>query len=225
MTGAGELVGAVGRAVVALADGAGRSAPVVREVLDYWSGYHLAKAGLAALLALALIVPARSAWRRVLGAGTGAGRAAIVGASTRSIGLSAAALGATLLVIANVQGAVAPLTSALALPGTAVPASLRDDLVAGGPPSPALGTMLADYSGYHIALAVGLALLAVGTAFVGVRSVRSVRTGALGGRRVLVWLVGAGWFVVTLACVSVVVANIGNALGPAAGLQLLFDGG
>ena len=176
----------------------------------------------------------RTLWRAD-GLGT-VGRAVIVSAG---MAVSVLALFALAVVMANIQGALAPFASLLPLlVDDASDASLagplaqaRQQLAAthrtGGFTPPALDAMVGDFAWYHAVMAVQVAVVVV--VFVGLSVVmwrRFARAGSAERRARLVW----GWFGVfstlsSLMMAVVLVANTGTAMDPAPALLDLFNGG
>src|SRR5262249_5824464 len=88
--------------------------PALQRVVDYWFRFHLIKDGIAALLLIVLGMLTVQLWRTFLRAdelGMGS-RAALVSAGTA---VPMLALFALAVVMANVQGALAPFSSLLPL--------------------------------------------------------------------------------------------------------------
>lgn len=201
------------------------------KAVDFWARFHVVKAILAAALLVTLVAlgprvlassaRARSVPQRLL--------AALV-----VLLHAAVAVLALLVVVANIQGAVAPLSSVLGLMAVtgsdpelaASTAEVRHALAAGEHP-PALGTLLADFTTYHVVMAwlggavtVGLVVTAV---LLWRRRTRVPRTDRRLRRLVLALagavLVLAGFFGVVTA------ANISTAARPAPALLGFFQGG
>ena len=209
--------------------------PDLQRVVDYWFRFHLVKGGTAALLLLVLCALTVLLWRTFLradGLGT-VGRAVLASAGGA---VSMLALFALAVVVANVQGAMAPFASLLPLlmedptdAGLAGPLAearqqLTDTHRSGGFTPPALDAMVSDFAWYHAALALQAAVVLVG--LVGL-SVMMWRRFARAGRPArLVW----GWFgafsaLSSLMMAVILVANAGTAMDPAPALLALFNGG
>jgi hypothetical protein len=95
------------------------NAPLVdatRASLDYWFRYHVAKASIAALLLAVLIVLGVRVWRSLAGS-DGPGRGGTAALASACIGITVLAVSAMALVMANIQGAIAPFSSLLSLLG------------------------------------------------------------------------------------------------------------
>lgn len=161
--------------------------PGLQSLVDDWQRYHLVKAFFAALLlALALY-----------------------------LGQRALALIPTVLLIANVQGIVAPLSSAFSLLGDRVSESdgplaealslMRRQLR--GERSPAVQALVDDFARYHLAVVVMAGVLTVVLMVFAVRAWRQDR------RR---W--AAATLVAAVVAGVVTVANITTALDPVRGL-------
>jgi hypothetical protein len=186
--------------------------PALAGLVGYWLRYHLAKAVFAGLLVAVLGTVAVRAGRRPVLASLAA----------------VPALFAVALVMANVQGAVAPFASLLPMAvdgGTSVaplePArqNLAGSLASGEPRLPAVDVMVADFAAYHVAMAVIAAVVALALAAASRWFWR--RPAGLPGRR---------WWAVTAAVMSllvtvVAVANTTTAADPAPALLAFLDGG
>jgi hypothetical protein len=144
-----------------VASGTAGPGEALSDAVSFWSVFHIVKALLSLGLLAALIVAGCHIWSRVARASSGIRRglwalAGVVGAWMPVLVL--------LVVIANIQGAIAPLTSVLTLlPGDATPAieQVRAELVSGAY-SPATTALLDDFRSYHVALVVSLLVVMVG---------------------------------------------------------------
>lgn len=212
--------------------------PALQRVVDYWLRFHLVKVGIAALLLVVLVALAVLLWRTFLRAGRlGMGsRAALVSAGTA---VPLVALFALAVLMANIQGAVAPFASLLPLlmggapdAGLAGPLAQARRQLAGshrtsGYTPPALDAMVSDFARYHaaeplIAAVVVVALLSLSVMF----WCSFARAGSTDPRtrRVLGWF-GIFSALSSLIVAVVVVANTGTAMDPAPALLGLFNGG
>ncbi|MGJ0118056.1 hypothetical protein ACQ7HM_02515 [Williamsia sp. MIQD14] len=202
------------------------------DLVDYWMRFHIVKAVAAGLLVVVLAVLATRMWRSFVDGTVTVRRRRFAGVA----GTVAAAggLGAVFLLMANVQGAIAPLSSALSL----VPMSGRDpalrqvrgqvaqQLQAGDTSRSALARMIDDFGTYHAVLAVCAVVVACAAAVLAVIAARSFLVTARtdrSGRRATV-LVGAVFGLVGVGVAILAVANIGNAADPAHALLLFYTG-
>ncbi|NHA00531.1 hypothetical protein G5V59_12205 [Nocardioides sp. W3-2-3] len=118
---------------------------------DWWAAFHGTKAALAALLLVVLV----AALRRSRGVARGA-----------VVGLAGLAL---VVVLANLQGMVAPVSSLLSmLPGDAARTVLATD------GTPGFAGLVDDFATYHLAMVVLAGIAALGLAVVAVRTRRWV---------------------------------------------------
>ncbi|MFE3105403.1 hypothetical protein [Nocardia tengchongensis] len=200
-------------------------------VIDYWFRYHVAKGVIGALLFVALIAVATLLWKAYLRAGElgVAQRSGLVAAGAL---VSVFALVALLVVIANIQGAVAPFSSLLPmLPSGADDPQLgaafeqiRQQLSGATGTTPPVDDMVSDFARYHITVAIiatVLAITAVGLAAVSwTRFARSADTRT---RRVLCV---SGIVTTLLATASIVLlaANTSAAIHSTTALSAFFDG-
>ncbi len=209
----------------ATATGADLALPVA-----FWWRFHLIKAVLAALLLVTLVLLGSRTWG-AYSRTTTVGRRVVVGAVAAAEGLLA--LLALLVTVANLQGVVAPLSSALGLLPLGAPdpalARTTDEIrqaLVGGAPGPALQALLADFTRYHVAMAVLGTLVTVGllAASVVLWRRRARVPGARPPGRGLLALV-AVCLLVTAAFFAVVTAgNISTVLDPAPALLAFFEG-
>ncbi|MFB8274128.1 hypothetical protein [Nocardia colli] len=212
--------------------------PSLARVVDYWFRYHVAKAVIAAVLLIVLVALGVRLWKAFLRADRG-------GASGRAVlgitsGLTTiAALGSIVLVMANIQGAVAPFASLLpmltdgATDNALSPAleqirqQLADSPNAGGQTSSILDLMISDFARYHAAMAViaaTVALTLLALSLVCWR--RFARTESIARRpRRLLASFGTLTAVLALATLVVAVANTGTAANPTPALAAFFVGG
>jgi len=203
--GSAALSKSVGDNFVAFWRSGGRALPAgMNDLVQYWLRYHVAKAVFAGLLLLVLAVLAARLWRR---------RTAGVAAATAAAG----GFGAALLLMANVQGAVAPLSSVLTLMPSStddpdvglVKTQVAQQLRTHGTPRPALAHMISDFGTYHAVLAVSAVVLACAILVVSVVVGRSSPASAV--------------FAIVGICVLILAAaNIGSAINPADALLLFY---
>jgi hypothetical protein len=212
-----DLAGSVGHALVAdwasaVPAPGGDASSALTDPTRFWRWFHIAKAVLAAaavVSAVALLARTRRAGRDT---STTARRAAW-SAVTAAVSL-VAALG-VILVVANVQGAFAPMSSVLSfLPSSRRSPALVDAVTAleasigSGHPTSTAAAIVRDFAGYHAVVAVLLALLTVLAAVATIRVVRARR-----------WR-SAVVLAATMTVVAVLtLANISTAVAPAPALR------
>lgn len=233
-----DLVGALRESFVGYWSSGDRDlSPGLARVVEYWFRYHLAKGAIAAILLIVLVVLGVRIWRvyvEVGGMGA-AKRAALVSVGVVVTGL---ALFSLVVVVANVQGAVAPLASLLPmLTAGATGAKLTGTLDqiqrylaaspgAGGRTPPALEVIISDYARYHVVMAVITGILAA--VFIGVSVVlwkSFARTESSGRRtRRLLGSFGVASPLLALAMIIVAVANTTTAVHPVPPLLAFFHG-
>jgi hypothetical protein len=212
--------------------------PRLARVVDYWFRYHVAKAAIAAVLLVVLVALGVLLWQAFLRAGAlGAGRRVVL-ASTGSL-VAVLALVSLALVMANVQGAVAPFASLLPMlvDGPAdgeladalvhVRQGLAESLPAQGRTLPPLDVMVSDFSRYHlvmVVIAATVAVLLIGVSLVLRRGYTRTTSSDRRTRRVFAtFSVLAALF--SLAAIVLVVANATTVADPAPALLALFEGG
>lgn len=183
---------------------------------QFWQAFHLVKTACA----IALLVTSLLAASRIRTATTPIKRGSrrLVASLVSQAGVGIAVLG-LLITVANLQGALAPLSSVLGfLPQGASPelsqavVSLRDGLT-NGTPAPLGAAVLADFGRYHLVMAVLGALATAALAWFAVVAWR--RGGPVAG---IVLGLGAICFAVVTA------ANLGTALDPAPALDAFLAG-
>ncbi len=196
----------------------------------FWWRFHLIKAVLAALLLVMMVVLGSRTWGAYTRTTT-AGRRAVVGALAAAEGVLA--LLALLVTVANLQGVVAPLSSALGLLPLGAPepalAQTTDEIrqaLGAGTPGPALQALVADFTRYHVAMAVLGTLVTVGLLAAAValwRRRAGVPDAQPRGRGLLA--VAAVAVLVTAAFFAVVTAgNVSTVADPAPALLAFFEG-
>ncbi|MEU1208651.1 hypothetical protein [Nocardia sp. NPDC005825] len=205
--------------------------PALTSVIDYWFRFHVVKGMIAALLLVTLIALAVLLWKAYLRAGgLGAGRQSALATAGASVSLFAFA--ALLVVIANIQGAVAPFSSLLPmLPSGANDPELasafdqiRRQLNESTSATPPVDDMVGDFARYHVTVAViaaVLAITAVGLTIVSWR--RFVRSANTRSRRLLC---ASGIVTALLSAASLVLlaANTSAAMNSTTALAAFFDG-
>lgn len=201
--------------------------PHLRAVVDYWFRFHVVKAILAALLLLALaaLAVALRRSRQQLDSRPGVYTAAIVTVWTF-------ATGAALAAMANIQGAVAPLSSTLSLlpsdrSDSRLAASLdeaRQRLAAGSVDTghPALERLIDDFVTYHAVFAALAAAAVLAVLALGLRLARlDDQLGSATRRR---WRRGIVTATAVIALLVVAVANLTTALSPEPALITFLQG-
>ena len=210
--------------------GSGLIDPGLALPLDFWARFHVVKAVFAAVLLLVLVILGLRTWSAYT-------RAAIV----RRRLLAGALLGveiplallALLVLVANIQGAIAPFSSALGLLPVGKPdhalaetiTQVRHSL-ASGASDPALETLVHDFTLYHVAMVglgavVTVALLAAAVLLWRRRAWMCVESRR--GRLLLAAMVVA--FVMSAAFFGVVTAvNLSTVARPAPALLGFFEG-
>ncbi|QIQ06974.1 hypothetical protein HA039_17935 [Streptomyces liangshanensis] len=218
--------------------------PRMEGLVDYWVRYHVAKAAIAALLLVVCAALGAALWKAFLRAdGPGAWRRAAL--ASAGGGVSLLALFSLAVVMANIQGAIAPFSSLLSLlpvgethgelattldqvraglshgPGTATGTG------AGSRTSPVLDLMISDFARYHAVMAVISGVVAA--ALVGFSTLlwrRFAGTPSSAPRTRRVWAAFAALSTLTaLAVIVVAAANTGTATNPAPALLGFFNGG
>ncbi len=208
-----------------------RLSPDLERVVEYWFRYHLAKAAIAAALLVVLVMLAVRVWRTYLGAGGRGQRAALVAGG---VVVTLFAVASLAVVMANVQGAVAPLASLMPMltdgtPGarlTATLAEARQNLAAHSHVPPALDVVTSGFARYHLAMAVIAGIGAV--VFIAISVAvwrRFARAGSSGRVRRLLGAYGVLSVLLVLAMIVVATANVGVARHPAPALLAAFQGG
>lgn len=204
--------------------------PDLAAAAEFWARFHVVKAVLAGALLGVLLVLVPRLWR----SGTDTGRPRRWALRAAATGTASLVVLSLLVLVANVQGALAPLSSVLGVMPLGAPtgdlAATVDrarDAVAAASPSPVAATLLDDFTRYHAVMAalgaVVTVVLLVGVALVLRRRSRTTRTDRPHRRVLAAVAVGtlllAAFFAVTTA------ANLGTARHPAAALVGFLGGG
>lgn len=208
-----------------LATGAAQPGSGLLAAVRLWAVFHGVKALITAALLVTLIVLAG----RVGDAFARAGSRRRAGLAAAGAGLSSLALLALLVLMANVQGTVAPLSSALSLLPVATPSiavqQVREQL-ATGVAAPPLDTLVGDFRLYHVALAIVASVAIVGVLAGAGASWRRARASSTDRRlRPVLAAAGVALPVVALLLAVVLLANVRTAADPAPALVAFFDGG
>ncbi len=211
--------------------GTGSINPGLALPLDFWARFHIVKAVLAAVLLLVLVLLGSRTWK-VYTRAVGVRRRFLAGAL---LGMEMPlALVALLVLVANIQGVVAPFSSALGLlpvgkPGHALAGTITQvrRSLASGASGPATETLVHDFTVYHVAMA-GLGA-AVCVALLAAAVLLWRRRARICGeprraRRLLATVVVA--LAASAAFFGVVtVANLSTVARPAPALLGFFEGG
>lgn len=212
--------------------------PDLASVVDYWFRYHVVKAVLAAILLIVLVALSRILWNAFLRVG-GRGVTGQVGLASGGVLVTMLALFSLAAVMANAQGAVAPLASLLPMmmggpSGQAfadtreqVRQQLADSHGAGGHAPPALEVLISDFSRYHVAMAVIATIVTVLLIGLSVALWKGfARTCSSDGRtRRLLASFGVLSVLLSMAVITLIVANTTTAADPTPALLAAVEGG
>jgi hypothetical protein len=198
---------------------------------DFWARFHVVKATLSTALLVVLCILLARVWRASTAAG---GRTRRWGFALLGLGASALAVVSLLLVVANLQGAVAPLSSVLGVLSFADPGGPLEPVVqqarqavGSGSSTPAAEVLRADFVRYHAVMGVlgaAVTLALIGGAVVLWRRRNHTTRTQRSWRRVLA-AGGAGLLLLGGAFALVTAANISTALHPSAALLGFLAGG
>ncbi len=203
--------------------GQASSAPLAPAV-SFWAVFHVVKAVVAALLLVTLIPVGRQVWNayeRARSRGRRARLRAIGGLGSLAVPLL------VLVVMANVQGAVAPLSSVLTflpMDGPAV-TQVRDQL-ASGRMTPPSTTLVADFRLYHAAL-VAAAVVAIGLGSAATTTLWVQRARMHESRRRLRRVLAVGGMIIPVMLLLlgvVLLANVSTVADTTPALAAFFDG-
>jgi hypothetical protein len=212
--------------------------PGLAHVVDYWFRFHVVKGVIGALLLAVLVALGIRLWRLFVSIGElRAGTRVALAAAGAVVG--AAALFSLAVVMANIQGAVAPLSSALSMLPLGTPSGqltsavdqvrqhLSDYSSTAGQRLPAIDVMVDDFGRYHAVLVVIAATVATGFAGMSVALWMRFRRVAASDRQVRRALAVLGVLTALLSVAVFVVmgANISVATDPAPALLAFFQGG
>ena len=230
------LGAAVGRGLVRFWDaGTADLSPELAASVAFWTRFHVVKAVLAVPLLVTSVLLGLALWRECVRS-VGRGRRAWFAAA--GVLEAPLVLLAVLLVVANVQGAIVPLSSVLGLvdvrdPDPALATAVRGikDSLETSPEVPAPPTMtrlVEDFAAYHRVM-VGLgAMVTVGLVLVAARLWRrSRRTGSAQSGQSARWVrLGSATAVLVVAAsfALITAANLSTAAHPAPALLGFFQG-
>ncbi|MFC1415586.1 hypothetical protein [Streptacidiphilus cavernicola] len=231
-----NLVGALRAAFVDYWNSGERAlSPDMARVVDYWFRFHVAKGVISAVLLLVLIALGTVLWKAFLKSGdvlAAGGRIALASAGTV---VAALAFFSLLALMANTQGALAPLSSVLSMLPLGSPGGRLADAVdqvrqglagypgGGAGAAPAVAVMVRDFGWYHAVMAVLASVVAA--VFVGVGVLAWRRRGADRRTRRVLGAFGVLAALLGLAALVVAVANTATAADPAPALLAFFKGG
>ncbi len=198
---------------------------------DFWARFHVVKATLSTVLLVVLCILLARVWRASTSA---ASRGRRWGLAVLGLSVSALAVVSLLVVVANLQGAVAPLSSVLGVVSFADPGGPLEpvvqqarQVVGSGASTPAAEVLRADFVRYHAVMAVlgtAVTVALIAGAVVLWRRRRQTARSQQSWRRVLA-AGGAGLLLLAGAFALVTVANISTALSPSVALLGLLAGG
>jgi len=139
----------------------GTSGAELSDAVAFWAVFHVVKAVLAIALLSALVVFGCRVWSHAARSPSGGARVGWGALGVLGAGLPVLAL---LVVLANIQGAVSPLSSVLTfLPGDATPAVAQVQAqLAAGTPDAVTAALLHDFRTYHAVLVTCLAVTILG---------------------------------------------------------------
>ncbi len=210
------------------ATGQPKPGSALAQVVAYWQGFHVVKAVAAALLLAVLAALLLDLWGRWIGAGR-SGRRRALGA----LGVlgALASLVALLMVVANIQGAVAPLSSVVSFLPTdgsdpAVAATIGEisaELRSGSTTS-VLDALVSDFRVYHAAMVVSAGLTTVLLLAGGITLWRRRSRSQHNERRLYV-TTATIMLALALAFGVVAAANLSTVIDPASALLAFFEGG
>jgi hypothetical protein len=198
---------------------------------EFWARFHVVKATLSTVLLVVLCILLARVWRASTDPGS---RARRWGLAVLGLGASGLAVVSLLVVVANLQGAVTPLSSVLGVLSFADPGGPLEpvveqarQVVGSGASTPAAEVLRADFVRYHAIMAVlgtAVTLVLIGGAVVLWRRRTHTARTQRSWRRVLA-AGGAGLLLLAGAFALVTAANISTALHPSAALVGFLAGG
>ncbi len=198
---------------------------------DFWARFHVVKATLSTVLLVVVCILLARVWRASTDADS---RGRRWGLALLGVAASAVAVVSLLLVVANLQGAVAPLSSVLGVLSFATPGGSLESVVeqarqvlGSGASTPATDVLRADFVRYHAVMAVlgTVVTLALIAGAVALWRRRTHATRARRSWRRVLGAGGAGLLLLAGAFALVTAANISTALHPSAALLGFLAGG
>ena len=238
----GDLVAALRTAFVEYWHSGDRAlTPGLAHVVDYWFRFHVVKGVIGALLLIVLAALGVRLWRAFVSAGGGVGSrtGSRVLLASAGVLVGASTLFSLAVVMANIQGAVAPLSSTLSMLPLGTPSGqltgavgqirqhLSDYSGTTGHRLPAIDVMVNDFGRYHAVLVVIAATVAIGFAGMSVALWMRFRHTAAFDRHVrrALAVLGVLTALLSVAVFVVTAANISVATDPAPALLAFFQGG
>lgn len=210
--------------------------PALADLVAYWRRYHLVKAGFAVVLTIALCWLAQILWRSLLLAGR-LGPATTTAAVASASAVTALAFGSVLVVMATIQGALAPFSSLVSLlsvghgdsalteSAVQIQHDLAEHQVMLHAPA-TLGAIIDDFQRYHAVLAAQAAILAgvlIGLSMLMWRRAPTVGR-AVPLAKALLRLLATAFALLTAIVLVIGAANVSTALNPDPALRLVFGG-
>ncbi|MEO5610028.1 MAG: hypothetical protein ABIQ61_02785 [Ornithinibacter sp.] len=198
---------------------------------DFWAHFHIVKAALSTVLLVVLCTLLARAWRASTDAGSRGRRWGLAALGLSASGLAVVSL---LVVVANLQGAVAPLSSVLGVLSFAEPSGPLEpvleqarQVVRSGASTPAAEVLRADFVRYHTVMAVlgtAVTLALIGGAVALWRRHRETARTQQSWRRLLA-AGSTGMLLLAVAFALVTAANISTATHPSVALLGFLAGG
>ncbi|MBJ8345811.1 hypothetical protein [Antrihabitans sp. YC2-6] len=198
--------------------GTGIPSPGLQDIIDYWSRYHVVKALLATLLLGVLIALGIQLWGKFRDARTTTSLVA------GGVAVTILAVVALILVIANIQGALAPFASLLPL----VPAVQLDEVgrafadAGASSHDPVLAAIESDFVRYHAILAGIAAVATVALIAANVLFWRLFANAADSRIRRASAAFGISGALLALGLLVVIAANVSTAMAPSEPLRNFF---
>lgn len=207
--------------------GAAPLTPGMEAVVSFWQVFHVTKALIALALLVSLLAAGYWFWKASADL---AGRASRVGATVLGILPAPAAPIVLLILMANIQGAIAPLSSVLGLlplDGSVPAVALVREQLAAGVTGSVLDTMIADFRAYHLVMvvtaAIAVILVIAADVVLWVRWRRMPRAHAR--LRHVTGVVAVVLPLLIAALLVILLANLSTVIDTAPALAAFFEGG
>lgn len=139
--------------------------PSMEAVVTFWEVFHVTKAVVAVALVIALLLTGEQVWRAYARTSGRASRAGIAVAGIVGAPLAPLML---LIVVANIAGAIAPLSSVMGLlpkDGSVPEVAQVLEQFAGGTTTPVLEALVSDFRVSHLVVVVAATIVAVVVVF------------------------------------------------------------